>query len=150
MNKLWQKQSICILFILCSSIINNVTASENCDIKIEQFRVILPPDVSRSTAGYGVIKNIGDEPDTLIKIRSNAATVMLHKTEIVSGMAKMIHMSNMVIEPGSELVFEPMSFHLMLFDMDAEIFREGGEITLFLEFEKAGVIEVVAPIRPSW
>ncbi len=150
MNKIWQKQSVCILFILCFSIINNSNANENCDIKIANFRVTLPPEVSRSTAGYGVIKNLGDEADTLIKIRSNAATVMLHKTEIVSGMAKMIHMSNMVIEPGSELVLEPMSFHLMLFNMDAKMIKKGGNINLLFEFENAGVIEIEVPIRQSW
>ncbi len=90
MNKIWRKQFVYILLILFCVIIN-VNASESCDLKIENFRVILPPDVSRSTAGYGVIRNTGNEPDTLIKIRSNAATVMLHKTEIISGMAKMIH-----------------------------------------------------------
>ena len=110
----------------------------------------MPPDVARSTAGYGIIKNKGDEADTLIRICSDAAEVMLHQTKVASGMAKMIHMSNTIIEPNSELVLEPMSYHLMFIGLSEVMFEEGAEITLLLEFEKSGEIELTLPIRSSW
>ena len=56
-------------------------------IEIENLRAILPPSVAKTTAVYGVIKNTGDEFDTLIRISSNAGMVMLHQTEIISGQA---------------------------------------------------------------
>ncbi len=138
-----------VFFILIGAMTSSY-ADTGPKIEFEKFWVVSPPSVARSTAGYGVIKNTGDEADTLIRICSSAADVMLHKTEIVSGMAKMLHMSNTVIEPNSELVLEPMSFHLMFMDMSDVFFKEGAEITLRLEFEKSGVIELILPIRSSW
>jgi periplasmic copper chaperone A len=126
------------------------SVSSYADIETENFRIILAPAVAKSTAGYGVIKNVGSTADTLIEISSDAAMVMLHKTEINSGMAQMIHMLNIVIEAGSELVLKPMSYHLMLVDLSADSFKQGDIITLKLEFEKAGVINVEVPIVPAW
>jgi len=131
---------VAMLFSVCS----------HADIETKEFRIILAPAVAKSTAGYGVIKNVGAEADTLIDISSDAAMVMLHKTEINLGMAQMIHMPNIVIEAGSELVLEPMSFHLMLSGLSAEQFKQGETITLLLEFEKAGMIEIEVPIVPAW
>jgi len=126
------------------------SVSSHADIETNNFRIILAPAVAKSTAAYGVIKNSGVEADTLIDISSDAAMVMLHKTEINSGMAKMIHMPNLVIEAGSELVLEPMSYHLMLSDLSEDVFKQGETIMLLLEFEKMGVIKIEVPIVPAW
>lgn len=75
---------------------------------------------------------------------------MLHKTDIQSDMARMIYMTTMVIEAGSELVLEPMEFHLMFTELCPVVFTEGGSVTLSFEFEKSGVIEITAPLRFSW
>jgi len=143
------KNTLRLLFIL-TIFSGNSFADSQPDIQIENFWIVLAPDVARSTAGYGVIRNNGNEADTLVDIRSHAAMVMLHKTEIDSGMAQMIHMPNIVIEAGSSLILEPMSFHLMFSDLTSAMFNEGENIILFLEFEKSGTIEVKAPIRSSW
>lgn len=150
MNKHPVIKNIFLLIVVIVAFTNTSYADNKPDIQTEKFWIVLAPEVARTTAGYGVIKNNGDEADTLIRISSNVATVMLHKTEIDSGMARMVHMPNIVIEPHSELVFEPMSFHLMFSDLTPAILSEDGEITLLLEFEKSGVIEVKAPILPAW
>lgn len=150
MNKHHVVKNVFLLLFLIVVSINSSYAENKPDIQTEKFWIVLAPEVARSTAGYGVIKNNGNESDMLIQISSNAATVMLHKTEIESGMARMIHMPNIVIEPHSKLVLEPMSFHLMFSDLSPAILSEGGEITLVLEFEKSGVIEIKAPILPAW
>ena len=151
MNNLRLRKSIFILLtVLLACLVSSSYADTQPDIKLEQFWIALPPDVARATAGYGIIKNNGDESDTLVAIRSDAGSAMLHKTVIESGMARMMHMLNTVIEPKTELVLEPMSLHLMLSDLCPIIFTEGGSVTLWFEFEKSGVIEVKAPLRPSW
>lgn len=122
----------------------------HADIEIENFRINLAPEISKTTAAYGVIKNSGIAADTLIDISSDAAMVMLHKTEINSGMAKMIHMPNLVIEAGSELVLEPMSYHLMLSDLTEDVFKEGMHIIIIFEFEKAGKIKIDVPVKAPW
>lgn len=119
-------------------------------IELENFRVTLPPAVARSTAGYGIIKNTGNAADTLLNISSDGGDVMLHKTDISSGMARMIHMSNSVIEAGGELVLEPMSFHLMFTELCPVTFTEGGKVTISFEFEKSGIIDLEVPLKSAW
>ena len=131
---------VAMLFSVCS----------HADIETKEFRIILAPAVAKSTAGYGVIKNVGAEADTLIDISSDAAMVMLHKTEINSGMAKMIHMPNITIEAGSELVLEPMSYHLMLSNLSEDIFKHGKYIRIIFKFEKAGIIKIDIPVKAAW
>jgi copper(I)-binding protein len=143
------KKSVVVLLVLFSWV-TSISAESGPVIQFENFWIVQPPSVARSTAGYGIIKNTGDEADTLIRICSEAANVMLHQTKIVSGMAKMVHMTNTVIEPNSELVLEPMSFHLMFMGLSDVMFEEGAEITLLFEFEKSGEMELTLPIRSNW
>lgn len=150
MNRLQLIKPLCLIVLLCTVFFNNSSADTKSDIQIEQFWVVSPPPVANSTAAYGIIKNISDEDDTLIRICSPTASVMLHKTEIESGMARMIHMTNTVIAAHSELVLEPMSYHLMFMNITPTKFSEGEEILLRFEFEKAGVIEVMAPVKSNW
>ena len=116
------------------------------NILFEQFRVILPPSVASGTAAYGVIKNTGSGADTLINVTSNAGQAMLHQTEIKSGMAKMTHVSNFVLEANSELVLKPMSYHLMLMNIDHEVIKENGKVLVSFEFKKSGIIKLEVPV----
>jgi len=144
------KTLMAVFFVTLLAFSHNSYADKQANIEIETFWVVLPPNVARSTAGYGIIKNTGDEPDTLLAIRSDGGSVMLHKTDIKSGMARMLHMDNMIIEPGTELVLEPMSYHLMFTDLCPIIFTKGGAVKLSFEFKRAGIIELTVPLRPSW
>ncbi len=138
------------MFLLLFVFISNSYAEDKPNIQFEDFWIVSPPEVARSAAGYGIIRNTGNEADTLTHICTESASVMLHKTEIESGMAKMIHLKNIVIEPNSELVLKPMSFHLMFMDLSDDFFKENAEITLYLEFEKSGRFEIKLPVRSSW
>ncbi len=150
MNSLRKRINPIWIFIILFAFINSSYAESRPNIQFEGLWVVSPPEVARSTAGYGIIKNMGNEADTLTHICTESASVMLHKTEIQSGMAKMVHMTNIVIEPNSELVLEPMSFHLMFMDLSDDFFKEDAEIILYLEFEKSGRLEVKLPVRSSW
>ena len=116
------------------------------NIVFEQFRVILPPGVASGTAAYGVITNTGSAADTLIDITSNAGTAMLHKTEIESGIAKMTHVSDYVLKPNSQLVLKPMSYHLMLMNIDHKIIKENGKVVVSFKFEKSGILKLEVPV----
>ena len=145
MNKSWLIKLLILSVIIAVQVLPALKAQP--EIKLEQFWVVLPPAVARNTAGYGVIKNEGNEEDRLIGIQSDSATIMLHKTEIKSGMARMIHSPHMTIKSHSELVLEPMSFHLMLTDLDMTTLFEGAEIILQFKFEKSGDIDIAVPVR---
>jgi copper(I)-binding protein len=150
MNSLSKRVNPIGLLLILFICIGSSYAEDKPNIQFENFWIVSPPEVARSAAGYGVIKNTGNVADTLIHICTESASVMLHKTEIKSGMAKMIHLKNIVIESNSELVLEPMSFHLMFMDLSEDFFKENAEITLYLEFEKSGRFKVKLPVRSSW
>ncbi len=139
-----------IIMLLLMTVMNTACSAPGPHIQIEGFWVVQPPGVARGTAGYGIIKNTGNESDTLLKVSSDVGFVMLHKTDVVNGVGKMMHISQSVIKAGESLVLEPMSYHLMLSDMDDRIYNEGETATLTFEFEKSGIIKVEVPIKPSW
>ncbi len=144
MRKISFKKLLFIIFIFGFSF--NLQADEKPTIVTEGLRVILPPSVARSTSAYGIIKNIGDMPDTLISISTDAGMIMLHKTEIENGMAQMNHVDDFVLEAGAKLVLKPMSYHLMFMNVNHDIIKKDGEVTITLEFTKAGKLTFKAPV----
>ena len=129
------------------SLINeNTLANNKAEITTEQLRVILPPNVASSTSIYGIIKNTGNAPDTLINVSSNAGMVMLHKTDIKQGMAQMNHVDQFVLDAGESLILKPMSYHLMMMNIDHKMIKKEAKIILSLEFEKAGKLKFKVPV----
>ncbi len=133
-----------LAFILAIS--NNSYATNLANIQFENFWVSKAPNVARSTAAYGTIKNTGKETDTLISIRSDVASmVMLHETQMSADMVKMKHISHHKIEPEVALILKPMSFHLMLMNLDSK-FSTSNKAKLWFKFKESGELEVDVPI----
>ena len=116
------------------------------DIVTADFRVMLAPGIARSTAIYGVIKNTGTVADTLVGLSSNAGTVMLHQTVINAGRARMDHFENHKIKSNEALELKPLSYHIMLINIDHNLVKEGGSISLTLQFSISGELQVVVPV----
>lgn len=135
-----------LLILLFGLTLSSVAEDGKSKITSEDLRVILPPPVARSTSAYGIIKNTGDTPDTLISISTDAGMIMLHKTEIEDGMAQMNHVDEYVLQAGAELVLKPMSYHLMLININHKIIKKEGEVTITLEFKEAGVHTFKVPV----
>ncbi|GAA0426058.1 hypothetical protein GCM10009133_38270 [Cocleimonas flava] len=133
------------LFVFVSCTVN-VMADNSSTISTQQLRVILPPPVATSAAAYGVIENTGNVQDTLINISSDAGMIMLHKSEIIDGMAKMNHVEDYVFEPGAQLILKPMSYHLMFMNINHDVIKQDGEVLVTLEFEKAGKLKINVPV----
>jgi len=139
--------SVFMLILLIIATINVAcTKEDQPNIQFENLRVILPPPVSGGTAAYGIIKNTGSGTDTLKSIKTNAGMATLHKTEIINGAAQMNPVDNFQLSANQPLVLKPMSYHLMLMGINHDIIKEGGNVILTFEFEKAGLIKVTAPV----
>lgn len=131
---------------IISALSCNSHAGQQVDIQFENLWVSNAPEVAMSTAAYGTIKNNGNVSDTLISIRSDAASmVMLHETKMDSGIAGMEHVSSYLIKPGAELILKPMSFHLMLMNLNAT-FRKNKNVKIWFNFKNSGDIKVEVPI----
>lgn len=141
-NKTWL---ILLLLTLITPFLSGCDSNKST-ITFNKFSVILPPPVASGTSAYGIIKNTGDTNDTLVAITSNAGSVMLHKSEVINGSAKMIHLSEYTFKPHTELTLKPMSYHIMLMQIDHDIIKEKGTVLLSFEFKKAGIINVEAPV----
>ncbi len=121
-------------------------SNKQAKIELQNFKVILAPPVSSGTAAYGTIKNTGSASDTLIRVESNAGKAMLHLSEIKSGMATMVAVEPYLLKPNTALVLKPMSYHLMLMDIDHQIIKEKGSVELSFIFEKSGKIVINVPV----
>lgn len=97
---------------------------------------------------YLTISNQGSEPDRLISIQTGVARVVeMHETVIEADIAKMRPVSEGVIIPGkSQVAFEPGGLHIMLVDLIRDL-KIGDTITLTLNFENAGSVEIQVPVR---
>ncbi len=134
-------------FLLLITVMSGGCSNNGPDIQLVDFWIVQLPNAARSTAAYGMIKNTGKQPDTLLRVSSDIGMVMLHKTEVENGMAKMVHLSQQLIEAGEALVLEPMSYHLMFSNMDKRIYNESETATLTFEFENSGNMTVEVPIK---
>lgn len=130
-------------FLIIVAIFYAMNSQKN--IQMEGFYIVLPQGAS-SASGYGVIKNNSDEIDILMGVSSDNASVMLHQTQIQSGMATMVHHPKILIGANDSFVLKPMSYHLMLTHISEGIRRGENAITIKFEFKNSGTISVQMPI----
>ena len=98
---------------------------------------------------YMTLRNTGAAPDRLIKVASPAAeTAEIHETKIEGGTATMRPAGALVLKPGATIELKPGGLHLMLMGL-ARPLKEGESLKLVLTFEKAGTIEVEAPVEKA-
>ena len=87
---------------------------------------------------YFRVRNTGSEPDTLVGVTSSAADmVMLHRSTVEGGMARMTDAGVLVVEPGQELALEPGGLHAMLMGL-VEPLAEGDTVEATIRFSVAG------------
>jgi copper(I)-binding protein len=101
---------------------------------------------SRPGAAYFTVRNSGAEDDVLIAIETPAAHMAsLHATVVKDNVASMEPVDALPIPAGAETTLAPGATHVMLMMLVAPL-RVGEAVPLTLVFEKAGPIEVSAPI----
>ncbi|MCG6872513.1 MAG: copper chaperone PCu(A)C [Gammaproteobacteria bacterium] len=105
------------------------------------------PPGAMTLAGYLVLRNHSDQKQVLTGASSpDFASIMMHRTEQVDGMARMTHQQTVVIPPGAEVRFAPNGYHLMLMNPKHPL-RSGDTLRIRLEFDPGGVREIEFPVR---
>src|SRR5690554_3403607 len=104
-------------------------------VEIRNARVRLVP-AGGPMAGYLEIRNNARGAIRLTAARSSAfGHVMIHRTEVSNGSARMEHQhEGVLITPGETVVFAPRGLHLMLMQPQEEL-QIGDSVELVLEFE---------------
>ena len=104
---------------------------------------------SRPAAGYFTLKNDGDVDRVLVGASSpGCGMVMLHKSESVGGVEKMLMVDNVPVPAHQSVAFAPGSFHLMCMS-PAESMKPGSSIPVTLTFEGGVSLTSDFPVRAA-
>ena len=138
-----------ILLWVVSMSFTTVTLADP-EIKISEAWIPEGPPVSTNMAGYFKLENGTDKTITLTGVSSPAFSMAeIHKTDIVDGLAKMVHQEKIDVSPGETLMFEPGSYHLMLM-APVEPLVEGDTVSLQIQSGQGQKVNFIAKVmRPK-
>lgn len=105
------------------------------------------PPGAAALAGYMTVMNHADQPRVLVGASSSAfGKVMLHRTVMEGGMAKMVHQEKITIPPMGSVTFTPNDYHLMLMK-PKQALKAGDLVDITLEFENGETMVVTHEVR---
>lgn len=105
------------------------------------------PAGSTALAGYMTVMNKSDQPRMLVGASSPAfGMVMLHRTVMEGGMAKMVHQPMIEIPAKGSITFEPNDYHLMLMKPKQQL-KAGDKVEITLEFKNGDTLVVTHEVR---
>jgi len=123
------------------------TAIQAAGLTVENRWVREAPPTATALAGYMVIRNGGDRERELVAAESPAfGKVMLHRTVMEEGMAKMIHQPSIAIPAGGSVTFEPNGYHLMLMK-PREPLKAGDAVDITLKFKDGATLPLSFEVR---
>ncbi len=143
----WQYRAHAILFVLAFFLVACSPEPADRTARVEDPWIRLAPPNAGMLAGYLVLENPGARQLELVAVSSpDFASVEVHRTEIVDGVARMIAEPALTIPPGGRAVFEPGARHLMLHG-PARSFGEDEHVDLEFRFADGTQLAFEAPVR---
>jgi len=137
------KQTLLALIVSAWSLL----ATADATLQVEDAWVREAPPNAHMMAAYMTLKNTGSGDAVLTQVDSPAfGHVMLHKSEVVDGVARMIHQSEIVIPAQGAVELKPGSFHLMMPAPEKRLV-EGDRVDFVLTFSNGDISRVQADVR---
>ena len=100
-----------------------------------------------TSAVYFIIKNDGNEADTLVGASSTVASqAEVHQTLIQNDIAEMVPVPSLDIPAHGQVEFKPGGYHVMLVGLTQDL-TVGQTIQVTLQFEKSGAITIDVPVQ---
>ena len=116
-------------------------------IVVENAWVREAPPSAQMMSAYMTLKNTGADDVVLVDVESPAfRMVMLHKSEVVDGIARMSHQDQLLIPAGGSVELKPGSFHLMM-PAPGERLQSGDHVAFDLIFADGSTIRIQADVR---
>lgn len=107
------------------------------------FRLVLP---SRPAAAYFTLTNSGDAPKQLVAAASpGCGAMMLHRSESVNGVEKMLPLESATVPAHGTLSFAPGGYHVMCM-MPAGL-AHGKSVPVTLSFADGGTLTADFPVK---
>ncbi len=105
------------------------------------------PPGAAAMAGYMTLHNPSAHERALVGAKSAAfAMVMMHRTEMENGMAKMLHQEQVAIPAGGKVSFAPGGYHLMLMH-PRHAYKAGDKLEITLLFKNGDELPVQFVVR---
>lgn len=116
-------------------------------IVVENAWVREAPPSAQMMSAYMTLKNTGADDVVLVDVESPAfRMVMLHKSEVVDGIARMSHQDELLIPAGGSVELKPGSFHLMM-PAPGERLQSGDRVEFDLIFADGSTTRIQADVR---
>ena len=126
-------------------IINSYASENKLVISDNYIRETIPG--TKISSAYMVIRNNSDKPIKLVGAASNASKrVEIHEHVMTEDMMRMQQVNSVTIAANSELVFEPMGYHLMMFDLSTRL-KQGESYPITLQFSDHPDISIEFPVK---
>lgn len=124
-----------------------LAAAHHQTVVVENAWVREAPPGAHMMSAYLTLKNTGADDVVLSHVESPAfRMVMLHKSEVVDGIARMSHQDELLIPAGGSLELKPGSFHLMM-PAPEERLQSGDRVEFDLVFVDGSTIRIQAVVR---
>lgn len=118
-------------------------------LRIEHPYARPTPPGARTGGAYFTIRNAGREGDRLLRVSSPVATsVELHAMTMDGNLMKMRAVPSLDIPAGATVTLGAGGHHVMLVGLEHAL-SVGSAVPLTLTFEKAGSIDVSAPVEAA-
>ena len=125
----------------------SLLATADSELQVENAWVREAPPSAHMMAAYMTLKNPGSSDTVLTQVDSPAFDhVMLHKSEVVDGVARMIHQDDILIPAQGSVELKPGSFHLMMPTPEKRLV-EGDRVDFILTFSNGATTRVQADVR---
>lgn len=135
-----------LFFILIFTTACSGNSDENNGILINNVWA-RPALAGNNSAVYFIIENNLNESEKLLSVESTIAEISeIHLSSNVDGVMKMAKQEFVEIKSGSTLEFKPMSYHIMLINLNQDL-NVGDQFKLTLNFEKSGSLDIQVEVR---
>jgi copper(I)-binding protein len=125
----------------------SLLATADSELQVENAWVREAPPSAHMMAAYMTLKNPGSSDAVLRQVDSPVFDhVMLHKSEVVDGVARMIHQDDILIPAQGSVELKPGSFHLMMPTPEKRLV-EGDRVDFILTFSNGETIRLQADVR---
>lgn len=115
-------------------------------IVVEQPWARATPPGAKTGAAYLTVVNNGTTADRLLGATTPLADkVKFHKESEENGVSRMREVPGVEVGPGAKVTFRPGEMHMMMVGLKQPL-KEGQNLPLTLQFEKAGNVAVTASI----
>lgn len=135
--------------VFLAMLISGAVMAEGMVLMVSEPWIREAPPTAKALAGYMQLSNHTNTEKVLVSAQSEAfGMVMLHRTVMEGGMAKMVHQNAVIIPAHGAVSFEPSGYHLMLMKPVSPL-KAGDTVIISLQFQDGEKQEVSFRVKAA-